>query len=274
MAIPDRSNKVSNLGANPTPTDDTSALGGAIATGTAINQNTVGNFFGDMRIGTSDIPYYAIIYERFNNTSSGSVQNARVANRAGARLNSSSSTVTIVSTSSLDVGSIRVIGKVSGIFTSEDIVLTGTTPAIGINTFDANSVVRYESLAGVPTGNVTCSVSSEICGVIWGTAADPADGFYSIATYMATAEIDIAVATAINTTLSSANRLTAPTGISSFSKATRWTGEDFSAAVPGGALSVGDYVGIVVRFVSFTGIPPSYSGKIQFKHGIVGDATA
>jgi hypothetical protein len=271
---PNRSNKVSNLGANPTPTNDTSPLGGAIDTGTAVNQDTVGNFFGDMRIGTSDIAYYAVIYERFNNTSTGSMQNARVANRAGARLNTSSATVTVVSTSALDVGSIRVIGKVSGVFTSEDIVLTGTTPAIGVNTFDTNSVIRYESLSGVPTGNITCSVSSEICGIIWGTSADPADGVYSIATYMATAEIDLAVATAINTTLSSANRLTAPTGISAFSKATRWTGEDSSAAVPGGALGVGDYIGIVARFVSFTGIPPSYSGKIQFKHGIVGDATA
>ncbi len=274
MSTPTRGNKVTYLGSNPVPTDDTSDIGGAVDTGTSVDQSIVGNLFAAQRIGDSDVPVYEILYEAFDHSSSGSMENARVANRAGARFNSGAGTATVVSTLNTDVGTVRVIGKVSGVFTTEDIVVTGTTPAFGVNTYDSNTVVRWEYVNAIPAGNITCSVASEICGIIWGTSADPPDGFYSIATYMATAEIDFAVATSINTTLTSSDRLTAPTGIGSFAKATRWTGEDFSIAVPGGSLGVGDYVGVCVRFISFTGIFPSASGKIQFKHGIVGDATA
>lgn len=273
MATPIRLDKKSNLGSNAVPSDDVSAIGGAINTGSNINENTVDNLFGDLRINNSDIYYYSIVYERFINTSSGSMQNARVGNRAGAKLNTSPGTVTLVSTNIADTGSYRVTGKVSGVWTTEDIVATGTTPATGVHTFDVSTVVRYESLAGTPLGAVTFSVASDVCGVIWGTDNDPLDGAPSIATYMATAEIDLAVATAINTTLSSANRLTAPTGIGSFSKATLWTGADATIAVPGGVLAVGDKIAVCVRFKAFNGIPATASGKIQFKHGIVGDAT-
>lgn len=274
MATPTRNNKKTYLGSNPVPNDNTDDLGGTIDTGTAINENTVGNLMGDLRIGTSDIYYYAILYEAFNHSTSGSVENARVANRAGAKVNASAGTASVVSTSASDTGIIRVIGKVSGTWTADDITLTGTTPATGNETFDLGTVVRWEALSGSVTGAVTCSVAAEVVGVIWGTTYDPADGGSSIATYMATAEIDLAVATAINTALSSADRLTAPTGIGSFAKATRWSGADSAIAVPGGSLGVGDYVGVCVRFTAFNGIPASNSGKIQFKHGIVGDATA
>lgn len=274
MATPTRSDKRTYLGADGVPATDVDPIGGAIYTGTAVNENTTGNLFGDLRIGSSDIYYYTIFYEAFANTTSGSMKNCREANRAGAILNSSSGTVSVVSTSSSDTGTLRVTGLVSSVWEQEDITLTGTTPATGVKTYDSGGVVRYEYISGTPAGALTCSVASAVCGVIWGTDYDPADGGSSIATYMATAEIDLAVATAINTTLSSANRLTAPTGIGSFSKATRWTGADASIAVPGGSLGVGDYIGICARFTAYNGIPATYSGKIQFKHGIIGDATA
>lgn len=274
MPVPTRLNKKTYIGPNPIPNDDTDDLGGAIDTGTAINEATVGNLFGDLRIAEANTYYYAIFYEAFNHTTSGSVENARVANRAGAKLNTGAGTVTVVSTSASDTGIIRVTGKVSTVWTQDDITLTGTTPATGNETFDTGSVIRYESLSGIPVGAVTCSVAAETTGIIWGTSYDPADGGSSIATYMASAEIDLAVATAINTTLSSADRLTAPTGIGSFAKATRWTGADASIAVPGGSLGVGDYVGVCARFTANADVPAPYTGKIQFKHGIVGDATA
>jgi len=276
MATPTRLNKKTYIGSLPIPTDDVGDIGGAINTGTAIVETTVGNLLADMRIGTTDQYFYTVFYEAFDNTASGSIQNARVANRAGALVNTSAGTCGYASTNALDTGVVRALGKVGGTWTTEDVTLTGTTPAFTLATFDVGTVVRHEIISGASLGAISCSVNGDIVGMIWGTDNDPTDGAPSIATYMATAEIDIAIATAINTNLTSTDRKTAPSGIGSFSKATIWTSADASIgiAIPGGALGVGDYIGVVVRFTSFGNVKPSFSGKIQFKHGVIGDATS
>lgn len=179
----------------------------------------------------------------------------------------------MVSTSSSDTGQVKVVGTIGGLWDTETITLTGTGTALGSKVWDANGVVRWEHLGGVPVGLVTCAVASQTVAVLWGTSYDPADAGPSIATYMATAEIELALATAINTSISGTNRLTAPaSGISAFSKATRWSGADTSIAVPTGELASNEYIGICAKFIAYANIPAPVSGKIQFKPNLIGDA--
>lgn len=274
MATPTRANKKTWLGSEPVANDDEDDIGGA-KTGSPINEATVGNLFGDMRISTDgDVAYYTIFYEGFNHTSSGSIENARVALRSGARFNTSAGSVTLVSTSASDTSVVRITGKVDDTWVQENITLAGTTPVSGVQEFDNSGVYRYEFVSGTPVGIITCSVNSEICAVLYGTSANPVDGGSSIATYMATTEIAIAVADAINSTLESNDRLTPPDDIGGFSQATYWTGEDNSINVPGGSLGVNDYIGVCARFTAYQGIFPPANGKLLMEHGIIGDATA
>lgn len=274
MAVPTRNNKKTWLG-EPVANDNEDDIGGTTDTGTPVNENTVGNLFGDMRISTDeDIAYYSIFAEGFDNTSSGSVENARVALRSGARFNTAAGSVILVSTSASDTGVVRVTGKVSGEWVQESVTLAGTTPVSGIQTFDIGGVYRWEYIPGTPVGNITCTVDTEVVALIYGTTANPADGGTSIATYMATTEIAIALATSINTDLESDDRLTAPVGIGTFGQATYWAGADNSKPVPGGSLGVGDYISVCARFTAYQGIFAPANGKMLMEHGIIGDATA
>lgn len=273
MATPTRTNKKTWLGTEGIPTEDGEDIGGA--PDAIVNPATVGNLNGDMRIQDgADVETYFIFYEGFNHTDDGSVENARVGVRSSARFNTSAGTVALVSTSASDTGVVRVVGKVSDVWVQEDITLAGTTPVSGIQNFDEGEVYRWEYLSGYPTGQITGSIASEVCAVIWGTSANPTDGGTSIATYMATTEIKIAIATAKNTTLTSTSRTEPPTGIGDFDLAYVWTGEDNTFPVPSGVFEVDDQLGVCGQFTAYSGIFPPSSGKIQFMHGVIGDATA
>lgn len=275
MSAPIRSNRKSYLGSNPTPTNDTDPIGGAINTSTGlINPATIGSLFSDLKIPASDTNYYSAFYIRFEHSAAGSLQSARIANRAGARPNTSSGTASVISTSTSDTGIIRVVGKISGSWDYEDLTLTGTTTVIGSKIWDSGSVVRWESTTGVPVGAITCSVSSYVCAVMYGTGFDPTDGLGSIAPYMCSAEIQLAPCTAKNTTISSSNRLTAPTTIGSFANATSWTGTDSSISVPSGFFDANDYIGVAVKFTAYANIIPPSSGRIQFMTEALGSASS
>ena len=275
MSTPNRGNKKTYLGADGVPTNDTDPYGGAIDTGVAVDETNIGNLFASIRLGQVDTNYYTIFYVKMEHTSPGILDLARFANRCGAKLNSTSGNASIISTNVADTGDVIITGKVSGTWTQETLTLNGTTPVIGSQVWDANSVVRWQYISGIPAGLITGAVNSSTCGVIWGTDNDPVDGFGSIATYTASAEIQFALATSKNTTISGANRLTAPaSGIGSFSLATRWAGEDFSSNVPSGVMNAGDSIGVCARFTAFANIPAPYNGKMQFKHSLIGDAKA
>lgn len=272
MASPTRDDCKTYLGADGRPVNDTDPIGGAIATGTVIDPNTLGNLFGDIRLDSTDQIYYTVFYKRMEQTAPGVLTNSRFSNRAGARLNTTSGNASVVSTNAADVGQIKITGKVSGTWTTETLTLTGTSAVIGSQVWDANTVVRWESLDGVLLGLITCAVNSSTCAIIWGTDNDPQDGFPSIATSFASYEMQFALCTAINTALSSADRKTAPSGIGSFSTATRWSGEDFSIAVPGGDLAEDDYIAICAKLTAYANIPAPTNGRFQFKHSLIGDS--
>lgn len=275
MSVPTRDDKKTYLGVDGVPTNDTDPYGGAIDTGALVNENTLGNLFGAIRLGQVDDAFYTAFHIKMEHTSPGILDLARVCNRAGARVNTSSGNAALISTNAADVGQIIVTGKVSGTWVQETLTLNGTTPVVGTQVWDANSVYRWEHISGVPAGLVTCSVNSSTCGVIWGTDNDPSDGFPSIATYMATAEIEFALATSKNAAVSGTNRKTAPaSGIGSFSTATKWPGEDFSINVPTNEMEADDSIAVAVKVLALANVPAPAGGKLQFKHNLVGDAKA
>ena len=255
MAAPTRADVKYYRGANTAPTNDVDPLGGAIYTTSELDQDVSSNLWANVSISPdTNLTYYSTHYRR--NTSTGNLANARFYNRAGCLKNSNSGIATITSTASSESISIRVAGKVGGNWDTETLVVTGTTPSLGTKTWDVDTVVRWEAVSGTPVGNLSCSVNSELVGIIYGTNDDPVDGNTdSISCYMISAETTWAVATALNTTVSSANRLTAPSGIGSFSLATYWTGDDASINVPTGNLDADDYIGIVGKLDLLTNVP-------------------
>lgn len=274
MAAPTRANIHYYKGANAAPTNDTDPIGGAIDTAAQLNPATPSNLWANITIGTSDVDYYSVHYRQAKNSSSGSLESARFYNRAGARLNTSAGTATIVSTSSSENIQIKIVGKVGGNWDSETLTISGTTPAIGSKTWDNGQVWRWEAVSGTPAGNLTCSVNSYVCCVMYGSLDNPSDGDpESIACYMCSAETTWALATATDATVSASNRLTAPGSISSFSAATLWSGADSSIAVPGGDLDIDEYIGIVGKLTIKANIPQPLR-PFQVMPTIIGDSTS
>lgn len=257
MAAPVRADIKYYRGENSAPINNSDPIGGAIYTTTELDQDTSSNLWANVSISSdSDLIYYSIHYRAAKNETSGSLQNARIYNRAGAILNTGSGIATITSTSGTEDIDIRVTGKVSGAWTSETISISGTTPALGVQTWDTGTVVRWEAVSGTPQGNLSCSIASELVGVMYGTNDDPVDGDdTSISSYMISAETTWALADAINTTVESTNRITEPDDIGTFSEATYWTGEDGSINIPGGALEIDDYIGVVGKLTLLEDVP-------------------
>lgn len=274
MSAPVRADIKYYRGANAAPTNNTDPIGGAIYTTSELNPATPGNLFKNLSIGSSSTTVYSIHYRKAEQTAPGILTNARFYNRAGAVKNTSAGTASIASNSPLEDTTIRVTGKIGGVWDFEDIDILGTAISVGTKTWDANTVLRWEATSGQPVGIIGCSVAGELCGVIYGTSDDPTDGnSESIATYMCSAETTWALATAKNSTLSASNRLTAPGSIGSFYPATKWLGEDDSLSIPSTELEENDYIGIVCKLVIEANVPQPLR-DFQLKPDVFGDAQA
>lgn len=272
MSAPTRAQIGYFRGSNVAPTNNTDPIGGAIYTSAELDPGTPSNLWSTLTIGSSDVSYYSVHYRKALHSAPGSLQNARIYNRAGCQLNTGSGTASIVSTASDENCTVRLIGKISGSWDTEELDAVGTTVDIGSKTWDTGTVYVWEVTSGTPKGNISCFINGELVGVIYGTNDDPVDGnSESIACYMVSALDEWAVATALNTDLSAANRLTAPTGIGSFSRPTYWAGEDQSTNIPTGVMEANDYIGVVgKRTVPANMVQPLRS--IQAMIVVLGDA--
>jgi len=264
-------------GANSTnPGNDTTDIGGAISTGGgALDPTDNDLLIGPMSIPTSggDLIYYGVAYRK--NEATGSMDNARLYNRAGAIVNAGSGTAQVVSTSSSDTGTIKITGKVSGVWTQESLTLTGTTPVAGATSWDISTVYRWEHLSSgtpaVPTGSITCSINGAVCGVIYAHNS----GTNQNGVKMASAEVTLAAATAQDATITSTDRLTVPSsGISAFSAATKWTGADTSLSVPGTDIAGSSYIGYCIKITAKESIPAPVSGVLQTAITLLGNPSA
>lgn len=228
------------------PLNDTDPYGGPIFSSIAFDGTESGALISPKPITGSDQRFCGALYFSNEASSTGTVANAQVYGRSISQLNASVGQAQLVSDSALDVGVVWIVGKVSGLWVVEAVTLTGTSPVTSANTWDALSVYRWESLSTglLPTstfGTVTLSVAGETVGVFRGSINGKA-------TLMATAEFQIALATATNLTIAGTNRLTLATTFveGDYSRASSWDGDDRALAVPGNELLNGRRIGIAV----------------------------
>lgn len=265
MAAPTNSDLKYYDGADANPANNTDPLGGAIDTGSEVNEATANTLIQTVTIGSSDISYRGVVYRK--NTAAGSLDDAFVYLRTGGELPGSAGVVSAVSTSAADTGSLWIAYKSGGnwIAAGETITMTGLSTATGLTSVDSGSDWLAIYASGTPpTGDISIFINSVKVGVIYGTAGGNAN-------YCASTLYQIAVATAQNTALSSANRLTDPTGIGSYARATYWPGNDSSVAIPGTDLGASDYFGYVVKLKIPGGMTKPPNGEICCDVALIGD---
>jgi hypothetical protein len=258
------------------PVADGVAFGGAPDFGSPLDHTTGRNLliaFHPFQ-SLSDKTLHGIGYWR--NEASGNLDSARMGYRGGLLASVSADVVQIVSTSALDVGrKARLVMESGSVMLPSPELLTsaGTTPVSSLNVADIGKLWRVEALdsgdaPSQPVGNWTISIGGMTLGVIYGTAGATT---YSPATFMATGEYELALATALDTDLSSADRIVAPTGISAFSRAVRFQTSDQSLSVPGGLLTGGNhYIGFCEKRYLPLGAPAPLLGYLDPKPILIG----
>lgn len=272
MAAPTNTTLKYYPGASGTPTSNTGAIGGAISTGAELVEVAANHLIDVLSIPAStgaDEDYYGIAYRK--NEASGPLNDAYFWNRTAGIANTAASVVQVQSTSALDTGVVRTTGLVSSVFTQGNTTCTGTTAAVGSTTFDASGIWRpgeylVGGAAATPYGDITISVSGQIIGVIYGSLSGRGN-------IMCTREFALAVASSQSATLSAADRLTAPSGISAFAQGAKWTGLDQSIVVPGtGDLAGSAYIGYCVKLTVKAGIQAPVAGYVLPDIGLCGAA--
>lgn len=271
MAAPTNTTLKYYPGASGTPTSNTGAIGGAISTGAELVEVAANHLIDVLSIPAStgaDEDYYGIAYRK--NEASGPLNDAYFWNRTAMIPNTASSVVQVQSTSASDTGTVRITGLVSSVWTQGNITANGVTAAVGSTTFDASGIWRAEYLSGsaaaTPVGDITVSVSGQIIAVIYGSASGRGN-------IMASREFSFAVASSQSATLSAADRLTAPSGISAFAQGAKWTGLDQSIVVPGsGDLAGSAYIGYCVKLTVKAGIQAPVAGYVLPDIGLCGAA--
>lgn len=265
MAAPTDADLKYYPGASGTPTDDTSAIGGAIATGTEIVEGTVNTLIHTVTISGSAVDYYGVAYRK--NEATGTLNTGKCYLRTGGNVAPSAGVVTVVSTSASDVSNLWIAYKSgsSWISAGETITLAGLTPVNGLTTVDSGSdwVAIYNSGA-VPVGDITIKINSVQVGMIYGSAGGNGN-------YCASTLYTLALASSASSTLSAANRLTAPGSIGSFTAATYWPGNDSSVAIPGTNLATTAYFGYVVKLSVPANMTKPPAGQICCDVALIGD---
>lgn len=270
MAAPEDADLKYYLGANATPTDDTGDIGGAIDTSPELDEDADDLLIGPAAaeaFGGSNIVHRGVAYRKLEEGAGGKfvslvafIQDAVSLNAVG--------TITYNCTAN-DAGK-----KVRGVGYSTTAVAVNHTLTTGDSTtatsFDANECWRHELLA---SDGLTPTVAVDEIIIKRGATVL---GRIPPGRYMATAEYELALCTAVNTTLSAADRLTDPAGISAYSRPLKVDSESVNTAltVPGGQFDDGDYIGYVLKRTLRPGLAPPLLGYVAPKVFFEGDASA
>lgn len=271
MAAPTDSQIKYYAGTDGNPTDDSSAVGGTISTGSEITEGTTNTLLKAVKITGSTVSYYAIAYRKNTEGSGGSLNAAKFYLRTGGEKPASSGVVSAVSTSASDTGTLTVGYKHSSswIAAGEEITMTGLSTAYGLTTVDTSSDwwAIYSS-GTAPVGDISIHINGVKVGQIYGTAGGNAN-------YCASTLYTLAVATAQDASVSATNRITAPgSGISSFTTATYWPGTDNSVAIPSTDLDDTHYIGYCIKMTVPANMTKPPNGKMVCDVALYGDDQA
>lgn len=207
------------------PNDDVSTIGGAI-TATVIPENSPGALFPSVAIPTLGNPDIVHRYKAFRkNTNAtdtlGGPPRMWILN--GLKLPASTGLVSLITTGT-ETGVVLVSGKVSGTPTSEYVSIAGPAGTYNtLNSYDSGCIIWVMALTA-SSGGVRQNVSNNL--EVWrGTKLGMIPGPYNTGTLSygfstASAEYELGLDTAINGTLTTANRLTDPSGVT-FSRPTQ-----------------------------------------------------
>lgn len=259
MAAPVDADLKYYAGADGNPATDTDPVGGAISTGAEVNQATANSLLQAVKIGASAVSYYAVAYRKNEEGAGGSLNSAKFYLRTGGEKPASSGVVSAVSTSASDTGTLWIAYKhgSSWISAGEEITMAGLSTATGLTSVDSGSdwVAIYNS-GSVPVGDISIYINSVKVGQIYGSAGGNGN-------YCASTLYTLALATAQNAAISASNRITAPgSGISSFTTATYWPGNDSSVAIPSTDLGDGNYIGYCLKLTVPANMTKPPTGEI------------
>jgi len=262
MAAPTDSDLAYYVGADSNP--DTGAIGGAIDL-TPVLESTPNVLFYKPVITASAQVLRGIAYRK--NESTGSLLAPKMWNRAGGLKSSAGGTVRFSSSSGSDTGKVWVCYLVSGDWNVEEVTLNGLSWVSAIQPMDADSDYAFVNELGIPVGDITMQVASATRSVMLATAGAVRGNSFASTLF------ELAVATALDTALSAADRGTDPTGVTAFSNASSVPGEDNAIALPAD-LTASKYVGYCGRLNLPANFPRPYGGQLVADFDLIGEPVA
>lgn len=243
------------------PTNNTNPLGGSFS-GSPVSEGGLNALIYKPVFSTSLNKYHGVASRK--NTASGTLQSARLFNRTGGVKPATSGTFRASSSSGSDTGKLWVCFLSGAAWYTGELTLNGTSWVNALSIPDAAThwIAVYQP--GIPAGDITIQIDSDTVGVI----NSDADGFGNS---QANTLYRLAVATALDTPIGSADRLTAPsTGIGSFSDAALIPGTDNSIALPAD-LGANERIAYCVELTIPANCPRPFGGQIVCDIDLIGD---
>jgi hypothetical protein len=219
------------------------------------------NVINGVVIANSEELYRGIVYRK--NESTGTLEGAKLANRAGGNPPSTSGLPVLKSSSNEDTGKCWLGYQHGGSWIpgGVEITLNGVTPVSGLVTMDASTDFIFEYELGIPKGDIALEVNGEKLAIIWG---DPTGAQARPGTFQANTLFELAVADAQDQAVSCDDRKTDPADVGAFSRATRWAGQDNAIAIPGADLGPGKFVGYCLRLRTPASVLTPPSSQLQY----------
>lgn len=253
------------LGADGNPSSG--SIGGAIDTGTPIDEADANNLHSNLPILGTEKVYRGIAYRK--NEWTGDITNPKMVLRTGGLVPTAGGLIRAVSSSASDTGDLWITFLSAAATYEETLTMDGTTSVYTTDNADSGSYWVAEYVDGNPVGNITFYDSADVViGVMNGSSGEfPNDQAGTLFT--------VAVATAFDTTLSAADRETSPTGIGSFSGATYFEdyGTDNSIALSGDWMS-GTAFGYCVKCTIPADLKKPPSNSLVVDVDVIGDPVA
>lgn len=253
------------LGADGNPSSG--AIGGAIDTGTPIDELNANNLHSNLPIMGTEKIYRGIAYRK--NEWTGDIESPKLVLRTGAISPASTGLLRVKSSSASDTGDLWITFLSGSAIYEETMTLAGTSNVFTSDNADASSYWVAEYVDGNPVGNLTFYDSDDnVIAVMNGSSGDyPNDQVGTLFT--------VAVATAFDTTLSASDRETDPTGIGSYGAATYFEGEGVDNSIAlSGTWASGAAFGYVVKATIPADLKKPPSNSLVVDVDVIGNPVA
>lgn len=280
MAAPNEEDILWRPGVNGVPTTDTDPIVGAIDTGEVLTPDTDGQIIAGGEAdfaGGANRTHYGGCYISNEEGSGGSLTVGKLCLANGGLPIPAQGQITITDPTGENEGlELRVCGLVEGVQVVEEIEIdSGAAETIAL--FDASSHWWIETVDGAPVAGVNGTDDLEISvgATTVALMRAPLAGHWPNGTTIVSSMYQISMATAVNETLTAANRLTAPTatsGMESYTSGIVVEGDDDRLSI--GTLEDGDFRGVAIRRTIPAGMGRQPDGGLPHVFWLTGTAVA